>query len=409
MGYQNANADTLTAGVTILIAPTKVNDFRANWSHYTAAFITDLTDFYGGVAPPTSVLFSASSSYRPDKGQALVNLGSIGDGDMDVRAGTEYSDVQRQLNFVDTFSWAVGVHQLKFGIDYRRVNPTSLEGTGYGFFPSGYAELVAGTSDLALLSSFQPFSVIVNNYSLFAQDTWRVSNRLTLTYGLRWEINTPPVSATAGHPLYVLQGIFNANPLAEVPGALWHTRYNNFAPRIGAAYQITPKTVVRGGFGVFYDLGYGNVGYAAYGFPYQISHFISASPPLPFDPSNPALQPPPFSTVINKSAAFLSAVDPNLQLPYTLEWNAAIERQLGPKQSLTASYVGSDGRRLLRQDDISTPSFLNIGSGGSILVTRNAGYSHYEALQVQFQRRISHGLQALVSYTLAKSSDDGSE
>ena len=356
LGYENANANTITAGVTILLAPTKVNDFRANWSRYTAAFITDLTDFYGGVAPPTSVLFPASSVYRPDKGQALVYLGSIGDGNMDVRAGTEYSNVQRQLNFVDTFSWAVGVHQIKFGIDYRRLNPTSLEGTDYSFFPSGYAELVAGTSDTVLLSSYRPFSVIVNNYSLFAQDTWRVTNRLTLTYGLRWEINTPPVSDTSDEPLYVLQGIFDANPLAEVPGPLWHTRYNNFAPRIGVAYQITPKTVVRGGFGVFYDLGYGNVGYAAYGFPYQITQFISASPPLPFDPSNPALQPPPFSTVIN-SGAFLSAVDPNLQLPYTLEWNAAIERQLGAKQTLTATYVGSDGRRLLRQDAITPPAF----------------------------------------------------
>jgi hypothetical protein len=401
--YQNANTDTMTAGATILLAPTMVNDFRANWSRYTGAFITDLTDFYGGVAPPTSVLFPASSAYRPDQGQALVYLGFIGDSDMDVRAGTEYSNVQRQLNFVDTFSWAVGVHQLKFGIDYRRVNPTSLEGTGYSFFPSGYAELVAGTSDVVLLSSYRPFSVIVSNYSLFAQDTWRVTNRLTLTYGLRWEINTPPVSATASQPLYVLQGIFDANPLAEVPGALWHTRYNNFAPRIGVAYQMTPKTVVRGGFGVFYDLGYGNVGYAAYGFPYQISDFISASPPLPFDPSNPALQPPPFSTVIN-SGAFLSAVDPNLRLPYTLEWNAAIERQLGAKQTLTASYVGSDGRRLLRQDAITPPAF----SGGPIQVTRNAGYSHYDAVQVQFQRRISRGLQALASYTLAKSSDVGS-
>ncbi len=401
--YQNANTDTMTAGATILLAPTMVNDFRANWSRYTAAFRTDLTDFYGGVAPPSSVLFPASSAYRPDQGQALVYLGFIGDSDMDVRAGTEYSNVQRQLNFVDTFSWAVGVHQLKFGIDYRRVNPTSLEGTGYSFFPSGYAELVAGTSDVVLLSSYRPFSVIVSNYSLFAQDTWRVTNRLTLTYGLRWEINTPPVSATASQPLYVLQGIFDANPLAEVPGALWHTRYNNFAPRIGVAYQMTPKTVVRGGFGVFYDLGYGNVGYAAYGFPYQISDFISASPPLPFDPSNPALQPPPFSTVIN-SGAFLSAVDPNLRLPYTLEWNAAIERQLGAKQTLTASYVGSDGRRLLRQDAITPPAF----SGGPIQVTRNAGYSHYDAVQVQFQRRISRGLQALASYTLAKSSDVGS-
>jgi Carboxypeptidase regulatory-like domain/TonB dependent receptor len=408
LAYQNVNTDSITAGVTMLLGPTKVNDFRANWSRYTVAFITRLTDFYGGVPPPTSLLFPASSVYRPGTGQALVYLGFVGDGNMDVREGTEYSNVQRQLNFVDTFSWAVGVHQIKFGIDYRRINPTALQGTGYSFFPSEYAELVAGTSDNVFLSSYRPYSAIVNNYSLFAQDTWRVRSGLTLTYGLRWEINTPPESAAASEPLYVLQGIFNANPPAEVPGALWHTKYNNFAPRIGVAYQVTPKTVVRGGFGVFYDLGYGNVGYAAYGFPYSINKLILASPPLPFDPSNPALRPPPFSTVINQGAVDLSAVDPNLRLPYTLEWNAAIERQLGLKQTLTASYVGADGRRLLRQDNITPPAFLSIGGGEPIQVTRNAGYSHYDALQVQFQRRISQGLQALVSYTLAKSSDVGS-
>jgi hypothetical protein len=407
--FLNANTDTMTAGATILLAPTKVNDFRANWSRFTASVITDLTDFYGGVAPPSSVLFPASSVYRPDKGKSSVGLESIGNGDMSVGAGTVYSNVQRQLNFVDTFSWAIGVHQIKFGIDYRRVNPTALQGNGYSFFPSGYAELLAGTSDSVFLTSYRPFSAIVNNYSLFAQDTWRVANRVTLTYGLRWEINTPPVSATSGQPLYVLQGIFNSNPPAEVPGALWHTRYYNFAPRVGVAYQMTTKTVVRGGFGVFYDLGYGNVGIAAYGFPYEAAHSISASSPLPFDPSNPALQPPPFSTVINQSAVFLSAVDPHLQLPYTLEWNAAIEQQLGSKQILTATYVGSNGRRLLRQDDVTPPAFVNIGSEAPIQVTRNAGYSHYDALQVQFQRRISHGLQALASYTLAKSSDVGSD
>jgi len=103
----------------------------------------------------------------------------------------------------------------------------------------------------------------------------------------------------------------------------------------------------------------------------------------------------------------LSAVDPNLRVPYTMEWNATIERQLGANQSLTASYGGADGRRLVRQDDILPPAFVSIG-GGDILATRNAGSSQYNALQVQFQRRMSHGLQALVSYTLAKSSDQGS-
>ena len=406
LAFNNGDTDTVTVGATILLAPTKVNDFRANWSRNTAGFITTLTNFHGAVAPPTSVLFPPSSPFRPDKGQAVVGP-SVGDFSMDVREGPIYDNVERQLNLVDTFSWAVGVHQFKFGIDYRRLAPTAAVNTGYGIFPS-YSELVAGTASGALVDGGDPLALSVSNYSFFAQDTWRATNQLTLTYGLRWEINTPPVSATSGKPLYALQGIFDSKALALVPGSLWHTKFNNFAPRIGAAYQLTANTVVRGGFGLFYDLGYGNVGMAAFEFPYLRSKFMSASPPLPFDLSNPAFQPPPFSTTIDANVLFMNAVDPNLRLPYTLQWNAAVERGLGANQALTVTYVGSDGRRLLRQDTIYPPLLVSLGIGGRVHANRNAGYSHYNGLQVQFQRRMSRRLQALLSYNFAESSDLGS-
>ena len=401
LGSNHANSDSLTAGATAVLSPAKMNDFRANWSRETATYSNALTNFHGAVAPPTSVLFPQSSPFRPDRSQALVYLG-LG-GSMEVREGSLFSNVQRQLNLADTFTWAIGVHQLRFGIDYRRLTPTLTENTGYALFPSSYTEVVAGTVDSVLLSADDPLSVTVDNYSLFAQDTWRTTNRLTLTYGLRWEINTPPVSTTSGTPLYMLKGIFDSNPLALVPGDLWYTRFGNFAPRIGAAYQLTPKTVVRGGFGVFYDLGYGNVGDSFRIFPYDRSEFLSS--PLPFDLSNPAFQPPPFSTTIDASVLKLSAVDPNLRLPFVLQWNTAVQWGLGANQTLTATYVGAAGRRLLRQDIIAPPLLLSLGQGADVQLTRNGGYSHYDALQVQFQRRMSHGLQALVSYNFAKSSD----
>jgi Carboxypeptidase regulatory-like domain len=121
--YESANTDTMTAGATILLAPTKVNDFRANWSRFASSVTTDLTDFYGGVAPPSSVLFPASSVYRPGKDSALVSLVSIGNGGMAVQAGTIYSNVQRQLNFVDTFSWAVASNQVR-----HRLSPSHSHG-----------------------------------------------------------------------------------------------------------------------------------------------------------------------------------------------------------------------------------------------------------------------------------------
>jgi hypothetical protein len=226
---------------------------------------------------------------------------------------------------------------------------------------------------------------------------------------LRWEINTPPVSTKADHPLYKTQGIFDSNPLAVVPGPLWHTRFNNFAPRIGAAYQVTPKTVVRAAFGIFYDLGYGNFGEASAYFPYNRTNFVYPSPPVAFDLTNPIFQPPPFSTTIDANVLGMIAVDPNLRLPLVLQWNVAIQQELGANQTLSATYVGANDLGLLREDAVRPPAFEELSSGGSVRAIRNAGYSHFNAFQIQFQRHMSHGLQALVSYNFAKSSDLGSD
>ena len=400
--YNNANTDTVTAGATILLSPTRVNDFRANWSRNTASDNTSLTNFYGAVVPPASVLFP--SPYSPAEGQALVSFPD-GNGDMEVRDISNQVNVQRQLNFVDRFAWAVGRHLLKFGIDYRRLNPSLPANTQWSVFPSAFTSIVAGTADVVLLTARNPLALKLSNYTVFGQDTRKTTNRLTLNYGLRWEINKTPASATSSRVLYSVQGIFDSNPLAVVPGALWHTRFGNFAPRVGAVYQLTAKTVIRGGFGLFYDLGYSSAGAALGGFPYTRTSLAFG---VPFNLTSAAFQPPPFSTSINVVAAgqvlAINAFDPNLRLPFTMQWNAAIERAFGAKQTLTATYVGSDGRRLVRTDTIVPPQL----NGADVFATRNAGYSHYNAFQMKFQRYMLRGLQALVSYSFAKSSDLGS-
>jgi hypothetical protein len=411
VAYDNVNTDTLTLGATITLTPTMVNDFRANWSRHTGTTIYSLTNFYGSVVPPDSVLFPPASPFSPDRGQGIFVF-TAGAVPIVVRQGTAFSNIQRQLNFVDTFNWSAGAHQLKFGIDYRRLSPTSEKSLSYvtGQETEPFQALILGNVDNIAVFDQDPFSVNIDNYSLFAQDTWKATNKLTLTYGLRWEINSPPASATSGQPLYATQGIFDSNALAVVPGDLWHTRFGNLAPRIGAAYQITPKTVVRGGFGRFYDLGYGNIGGASENFPYSRDTFIfKPGLGVPFDLTSPAFQPAPFSTTITPDVGGLIAVDPNLQLPFTMEWNTAIEQQLGANQRLTATYVGADARRLMRQDNILPPSLITPGNYVPVQTIRNAGYAHYDALQLQFQRRMSHGLQALVSYNLSKSSDIGSD
>ena len=184
----------------------------------------------------------------------------------------------------------------------------------------------------------------IDNYSFFAQDIWKTSRRLTLTYGLRWEINTPIRSVTPGKPLYAVTGIFDSAPFGLAPAGtpLWHTRFHNFAPRVGAAFQLAPQTVLRGGFGLYYDLGYGGglAGTMIY-FPYGASDLISG--PIPFNLSNPAFQPPAFTLVPGKGTAYIDAVDPHLKVPFTYEWNIAVQRGLGANQSVSATYVGAHG------------------------------------------------------------------
>lgn len=397
---ETANVNTATVGAAIAFGSNKVNDFRANWSQLNGGSSAVMTNFHGAVPPPPSSMFPPG--YSSITNQFVFVAPHFNE----VQSGRTSDNTQRQVEFADTFSMSEGTHQLKFGADFRRLTPTS--GT-YGYsalvFGNSYSDLQAGIASSVVTSSGATITARIYNYSLFAQDVWRASSRLTLTYGLRWEIDTPPVSITPGKPLYAVTGIFDSQPFGFAPAGtpLWHTEFTNFAPRFGAAYQVTPQTVVRGGFGVFYDANYGGGAlFTMTSFPYQNS---SSGGPVPFDFSNPAFAPPPFTLVPNASIGNMYAVDPNLRLPIVYEWNAAVERWLGPNQSVSLTYLGSYGQNLLREDAI-----IENVQGGPIDVfsTRNADWSHYNAFEAQYQRRLSHGLQALISYTLAKSTDTSS-
>jgi len=199
----------------------------------------------------------------------------------------------------------------------------------------------------------------------------------------------------------------NLSTLALAPAGTpqYKTTYGNFAPRVGIAYQLSQnqrwQTVLRGGFGVFYDLASSEAGN-------QIgSYYPYGNTVLRFGgtyPLSSAQATPPPITIASLSSGELFAFDPNLKLPYTLQWNFAFEQGLGKEQTLSASYIGSAGRRLLNGGLVASPN----PSFGFVGFEANVGTSDYDALQIQFQRRLSHRLQALASYTWAHSIDTGS-
>jgi outer membrane receptor protein involved in Fe transport len=401
----STNTKTATAGSTWTISPRIVNEVHFNYSSASGQTSAHMDDFGGGSVAPGSAQFPSGFSYQ----NAAFSLYPLFGTSMYYIEGFLQHNQQNQYNVVDTLSVQQGPHSLKFGIDFRRLSPLS-HGQSLGLVPefSDIADLLAGNPIVTYRFQHATATFLFHNLSLFAQDTWRLNPRLTLTYGLRWDVDFTPTTEN-GSPIPAVTGfsLTNLSNLALAPAgtSIYGTRYGSVAPRIGVAYQISQSpdwaSVLRGGFGVFYDLAsteVDNVGFDYY--PYSIYN-LSYGTGFPLPTAVRAQPPiiPPDST-----QGVLFSYDPHLQVPYTLQWNIGLEQALGKVQTLKVSYVGSSGQRLLASEQISNP---NPNYQNAILVG-NAGTSSYNALQVQFQRRLSNGVQALASYAWAHSLDDGS-
>jgi hypothetical protein len=396
---------TATVGATWMISPEIAADLRFNYST-TKANSSFVMDNFGGAIPLTSLPFPAP--FTSKNALLAFRIPALTPGGYDVGGNVQNS--QSQINTVDNLSMQRGSHALKFGVDFRRLSPASS--------PRAYAQVAffsdvpsaeTGTLLFSVLQTSRSAELLLNNLGVFGQDTWRVTPRLTLTYGLRWDLDFAP-SAINGPALPAVTG-FNLNDLSQLALApagtpAFRTTYDNVAPRLGIAYHLRQaqdsQTVLRGGFGIFYDLASSEVGnnISITGFPYFGTAFNPGGTfPLPAGSDTPPLISP--AQLPNDT---LAAFDPNLKLPYTLEWNLALEQGLGSQQTVSASYIGSSGRRLLQSAFISSPN-PNIGSADLV---SNTAASTYNALQVQFRRRLSRGIQALASYTWSHSIDDGS-
>jgi len=358
-----------------------------------------MDNFAGAVAPSDSVLFP------PGQSSSNGFLGVFGDFNpfgLKYDVGKIADNRQHQINVTDNFSWTVRSRRMKFGVDYRRLNPEEgsltyqleyIFGSPANFFTNSVAEgFVAAQS--------RDVQMVISNWSLFAQDTWSIANNLTVTYGLRWDYNTVP-SSPNGTPPFTVNEVSNLSTATIAPAGtpLWHAQKDDFAPRLGLAWQARPNLVVRAGGGFFYDLGYSDITNAMISFPY-----IQEAPPIlgTSFPLNPSVAAPPAFTT-NPPAAVMSVTDPNHVLPRTYEWNAAVEQSITNADVLTLTYVGAGGRKLMRKDVYIAPG---PNFTGEFVLLSNHGTSNYDALQAQYRHRLSHGLQTLLSYTWGHSIDD---
>ena len=395
---------TATAGLTWVASNAMTNDLRFNYSRVKASSSFSLDEF-GNAAPLPSLPFP--NSITAANGEFIMEIFSLADSAL--AEGRVLQNIQQQVNLVDSISAQHGVHGLKFGVDYRRLSPETdpqVYAQIAGFVDTPSAE--SGNLAFSFLRSNRTSQLLLRNLGVYAQDTWRLKPRVTLTYGLRWDVDFAP-SAISGPGVAAAAG-FNLNDLSALALAssdapAFHTPFGNLAPRVGVAYELSQSqdwgTVARGGFGVFFDLATQEIGTLIHGgYPFSANLFNSGGT-FPLDSSAAA---PPTITAPGSGSGTLLAFDPNLRLPYSLEWNVAVEQGLGKQQSVSASYLGSSGRRLIQTAFVSSP---NPNLAAAELVT-NAGSANYNALQLQYQRRLLHGLQVLGSYTWSHSIDTAS-
>jgi hypothetical protein len=391
---------TGTVGTSWLMSTETSNDFRFNYSTTRAHGHGESTDF-GGATPLTALPFP--SPFTSQDSSFIYNIRSL---HSSLNFGLLGQNTQTQVNLTDSVSVQKASHSFKFGADFRRLSPTFefgryIQQAIFRDVPSA----ASGSAFITAVAANRPGALIFRNLGAFAQDTWRPLQRLTLTYGLRWDVDFGPSSdndvnlaAVTGFNLKDL-----SNPaLAPAGTPQFRTTYNNLAPRLGIAYQIsqnaTWQTVLRGGVGVFYDLAtseFGNSVHEAF-YPYgAIKGAFGGS--FPLDSASAA--PPSITTDLSNNDLY--AFDPHLKLPYTGQWNVALEQALGVQQTLSASYVGSIGRRLMQSTFVFAPN-PNIGA---TQLTTNSATSDYDSLQLKYQRRLSHHVQALASYVWSHSID----
>ncbi len=341
---------------------------------------------------------------------------------------------ENRYEYADEVTWTKGSHSIKFGADIANTNDdTYFISNAFGSYTyQTVTQFAEDYTNPTLGKNWQSYSQTFGNpvvnatireYGIYGQDQWRASNKLTLTLGLRYEysqVPQPPVT----NPDFPQTGKIHTGPL-------------NFAPRIGVSYKLDDKTVLRGGFGTFYARFLGSLvdNFWTTNGLYQTADSLSstnstqaaAGPMFPF-----ALAAPPSGATVSASTIEFAA--PNLKTPYSEQATLAVERAISNDSVLTVSGVWSHGVNLYDSQDLNAPApttthtyIVDDLSGnqvstfttpvytgarpntkyGTVYEVTNGESSWYDGLVATYEKRLSHGMQMLGSYTWSHEIDDG--
>ena len=340
--------------------------------------------------------------------------------------GDEYNNPQNTelttIQVLDTVTWSGGAHMVSAGADLRLTKQDGfrdvqsrgfLSFSDYGFTGNALADMLLGlpiTTGAARLDN--PQQLRTQSYNFFINDTIEITPQFTLSAGLRYEINTPPVDADDRANIYDLEtGQLLQVGTANVPRGGYLTDKNNIAPRLGAAWSANQgRTVIRTGYGVYYNQSALAPGEGLYFnqpfFDFRLffplpTRLLTLTDPFPDDFPFPI---PPSALTFQR----------DLQTPYTHQWNFGVQQEVGPGRTFEVAYVGSRGRNLIRGRDVNqaqpSQNLYNLRPNplfADIVSVESKARSTYDALQVLFNERMAN-ISVLAAYTLSESQDDAS-
>jgi Carboxypeptidase regulatory-like domain/TonB dependent receptor len=438
---ENQRNQNFVAQETHAFSPTLVGILRASYLRNKFLLGTNINH-----TDPATLGFEYQPSLEQAIGPPFIQVGgyaSIGDPITGPR-----NTYQNTYDFSGSLTWIKGRHQYKFGGGYQYDQINVLQGIAtngffvFATFPvnNAFASFMFGQPVVFLQGGGNFYRALRGqSFNLYAQDTWKVSSRLTVNYGLRYEVPSPYTEIHNYQNLWIPGRQSEVFPTAPaglvypgdpgVPSGLIPTERDAFAPRVGLAWDVRGdgKWLVTSAYGIFYD-----PYYTGQGGPLQDP--ISAPPYL----QTPQISVPNFGDPFNGQNPFngsfaqpmtLLVLNPNLRLPYAQDWNLNIERALGSDWLLEVGYIGTKGTKLPRFIEANPAVYIpgestqdnadqrRLYSGCTVTGTTPCTFSSvgeiagisdssYNALQVSLKRRFAHGFSMLVSYTLSKTLDD---
>jgi outer membrane receptor protein involved in Fe transport len=449
-GQSLARNQSIAVGSTYVLKPSLLADFRFGFFRYHVNVLpNDL-----GTTPAKDAGIPGVNLGDPlTSGMPFVFVdGQQGDqfffGHL---CGCPLLENEQQFQWVSNWTQTAGNHVFKWGADLRyaqnlRVASTDSRTGSFGFFNSGTQGPTGGGSGLATfllgdVGTFSRFASQINDagerqkrWFFYAQDTFRVTRKLVLNYGLRWEIYSPQsvTGKGAGGWVDLETGLVNVAGVGSVnlQGNV-KNNFTNLAPRLGIAYQATPKTVLRMGYGRSFDLGVfgSNFGHTAtQNLPVLIAQQINPSsntgsvfnlstgPPAPEFPKVP-----PSGQFLLPDQVSAFVLPRRIRLPTVDAWNLTVQREITPTLSLAAGYVANKGTHVFAGDgpnydpnqativgfgsldtDQRKPYFKKFGWTQQIQYLASDASDSYNSLQVVAEKRFTQGYQFLAHYTWSK-------